>query len=233
MKPTADGASGFCKIAEIMLPGAFLFQATKEPFNQTVLLRRIRRNVFLRQPIILTSSPETTALENQAVIAPDRWHFTADLQDSTYPSFRSLRQSGLHSSDFHEGKGGSKGRNLLASFRISKSRTSSPTFCFNRLICSSFTNYNQKRPHQGRNMNGKTPNQVFLEGLPGDLPQERGSRPLKYSPRQGKVSGEYLTCTPWRHRLPGPESLLPRPGLNLITTAESKGGWRLGIDRAI
>jgi len=32
--------------------------------------------------------------------------------------------------------------------------------------------YNQERPHQGRNMNGKTPNQVFLEGLPSYTPKE-------------------------------------------------------------
>jgi transposase InsO family protein len=33
--------------------------------------------------------------------------------------------------------------------------------------------YNQERPHQGRNMNGKTPNQVFLEGL-FDNPLQEG-----------------------------------------------------------
>ncbi len=32
--------------------------------------------------------------------------------------------------------------------------------------------YNQERPHQGRNMNGKTPYQVFLEDLPSDTPKE-------------------------------------------------------------
>ena len=32
--------------------------------------------------------------------------------------------------------------------------------------------YNLERPHQGRNMNGKTPNQVFLEGLINDPIQE-------------------------------------------------------------
>jgi transposase InsO family protein len=32
--------------------------------------------------------------------------------------------------------------------------------------------YNHERPHQGRNMNGKTLNQVFLEGLLSDQPQE-------------------------------------------------------------
>ena len=32
--------------------------------------------------------------------------------------------------------------------------------------------YNHERPHQGRNMNGKTPSQVFLEGLLCDPPQE-------------------------------------------------------------
>ena len=33
-------------------------------------------------------------------------------------------------------------------------------------------NYNHERPHQGRNMNGKTPSQVFFEGLLCDPPQE-------------------------------------------------------------
>jgi transposase InsO family protein len=32
--------------------------------------------------------------------------------------------------------------------------------------------YNHERPHQGRNMNGNTPNQTFLEGLISDPPQE-------------------------------------------------------------
>jgi len=32
--------------------------------------------------------------------------------------------------------------------------------------------YNHERPHQGRNMNGKRPYQVFLEGLPNDLNNE-------------------------------------------------------------
>jgi Transposase DDE domain group 1 len=39
-----------------------------------------------------------------------------------------------------DGRGG-KGRSFVASFRMSRSRTSSPSFCFNRLICSSLRAY--------------------------------------------------------------------------------------------
>jgi hypothetical protein len=32
--------------------------------------------------------------------------------------------------------------------------------------------YNTKRPHQGRNMNGRTPSQAFKQGLPAKLQKE-------------------------------------------------------------
>jgi len=32
--------------------------------------------------------------------------------------------------------------------------------------------YNHERAHQGRNMNGRTPYQAFLDGLPGGQPEE-------------------------------------------------------------
>jgi hypothetical protein len=57
----------------------------------------------------------------------------ADSQDPTHPTLGGLGDSGPHSSD---GLGG-KGRSFVASFRMSRSRTSSPIFCFRRLICSS------------------------------------------------------------------------------------------------
>jgi len=75
VKPSADEAIGFREVAEIMLPSAFFFQAAKEAFNQAVLLRRIRRDVFLRQLVIMAGGPETTALKHQAVIASYRRHF--------------------------------------------------------------------------------------------------------------------------------------------------------------
>ena len=45
--------------------------------------------------------------------------------------------------------------------------------------------YNGKRPHQGRNMNGRTPLQAFSDGLPG-----RASQP------QQKPKGDRLTANP-------------------------------------
>ena len=35
-----------------------------------------------------------------------------------------------------------------------------------RAIIDSLATYNHKRPHQGRNMNGRTPYKVFMVGLP-------------------------------------------------------------------
>jgi hypothetical protein len=76
-----------------VLPGAFLFQASEEPLNQAVLLRRVRRNVFLRKPVDVTGSPETTALKNQAVIASDcrhlplRPHGSETVQASAFQSY--------------------------------------------------------------------------------------------------------------------------------------------------
>jgi hypothetical protein len=32
--------------------------------------------------------------------------------------------------------------------------------------------YNYERPHQGRNMNGRTPHQAFVEGIPIDAGKE-------------------------------------------------------------
>jgi hypothetical protein len=32
--------------------------------------------------------------------------------------------------------------------------------------------YNTRRPHQGRNMNGRTPSQAFIEGMPKNANQQ-------------------------------------------------------------
>ena len=39
--------------------------------------------------------------------------------------------------------------------------------------------YNTKRPHQGRNMNGRTPMTVFLEGLPKSKPAKSEMKETK------------------------------------------------------
>src|SRR5215831_2277468 len=55
-------------------------------------------------------------------------------QDPAHPPLGHVRPRLSHSSDVFAGKG----RSLLASFRTSRSRTNSPTFCLSFLICSSF-----------------------------------------------------------------------------------------------
>ena len=52
-----------------------------------------------------------------------------------------------------------------------------------------FVTYNTKRPHQGRNMNGRTPTDVFVAGLPKpkNRKEEKPKKPLKLSqPRSGE-----------------------------------------------
>lgn len=55
---------------ELMLPHALLFETAKEPFDDAVLLRGIRRDELLLQAIIPTGLPKPPALEDQAVVAP-------------------------------------------------------------------------------------------------------------------------------------------------------------------
>jgi hypothetical protein len=39
--------------------------------------------------------------------------------------------------------------------------------------------YNQRRPHQGRNMNGRTPAKAFAEGLPKNTNQKDHKKPAR------------------------------------------------------
>src|SRR5660398_142642 len=55
-------------------------------------------------------------------------------EETTDSAFRSVGAHLSHSSDVSR----AKGRPFRASFKMSMSRTSSPTFCFSFLICSSF-----------------------------------------------------------------------------------------------
>ena len=54
---------------EDMLTDALLFETPKEPHNDPVLFRRIRRDEFLLQAVISTGLPESATLEDQAVAA--------------------------------------------------------------------------------------------------------------------------------------------------------------------
>ena len=44
--------------------------------------------------------------------------------------------------------------------------------------------YNQRRPHQGRGMNGRTPAQAFIQGLPKPQQQKEDKRTEKKSTKQ-------------------------------------------------
>jgi hypothetical protein len=44
--------------------------------------------------------------------------------------------------------------------------------------------YNQRRPHQGRGMNGRTPATAFVEGLPKPQQQKDEKRPEKRATKQ-------------------------------------------------
>src|SRR5690606_18878372 len=62
--------------------------------------------------------------------------------------------------------------------------------------------YNDKRPHQGRGMNGRTPARAFKEGLPKNPVRKETTPPAIASetraaraPRQAGPSGDYPLCT--------------------------------------
>ncbi len=51
-----------------VLPDAIFFEYAKEPFDDPVLLRPIRRDEFLLQSIASTGPPEPAALKDQPVV---------------------------------------------------------------------------------------------------------------------------------------------------------------------
>jgi len=83
--PISDGAMGpffvapvnqvsndpprLLKRLERVLPDTLVFQASKEPLNQPILLGRIGCNELLLQPIVSTGLAKPATLENQPVIA--------------------------------------------------------------------------------------------------------------------------------------------------------------------
>lgn len=54
-----------------MLPDTLFFQTAKEPLDDSILLRRIRRDEFLLQPIVPTGLPKAPTLGNEAVVTPE------------------------------------------------------------------------------------------------------------------------------------------------------------------
>src|SRR5688500_5232419 len=72
-QPGSDPLPRFLKRLELMLPDALFFETPKESFDDAILLRRVRRDELLLQPIVPIGLPEPTTLKDQAVVtAQDR-----------------------------------------------------------------------------------------------------------------------------------------------------------------
>ena len=77
LQPVPDDPSGLLECLKHVLPDTLFFETAKEPFNNSVLLRRVGRDEFLLQSIVMTGLSKSTALEDQTVVAaenrrPDR-----------------------------------------------------------------------------------------------------------------------------------------------------------------
>ena len=69
--PCADGAPGVGEAVEALNPDALLFQAAEESLDDPVLLRAVRGDELLLEPVVLAGGPETAALEDQPIVAAD------------------------------------------------------------------------------------------------------------------------------------------------------------------
>ena len=67
--PVSNDPPRLLKRLEPVLSDTLVFQTAKEPLNQPILLRRIRRDELLLQPIVSTGLAKSPTLENQPVIA--------------------------------------------------------------------------------------------------------------------------------------------------------------------
>jgi hypothetical protein len=78
--PCMNSLPGFLEAAKSRLPDALLFETPKEPFNEPILLRRVRGNKLLRQTIISTGLAKAAALKNQPVVTPKNRRSTTGTQ---------------------------------------------------------------------------------------------------------------------------------------------------------
>ena len=56
---------------EGVLLDTFLLETPKEPFDDPILFRCVRRDEFLLQPIVSTGLPEPMALKDQTIVAAE------------------------------------------------------------------------------------------------------------------------------------------------------------------
>jgi hypothetical protein len=61
------------KCLKDVLPDTLFFETPKEPFDDPILFRRIRRDELLCQPIIPTGLPKATTLKDQPIVTPQDW----------------------------------------------------------------------------------------------------------------------------------------------------------------
>ena len=70
-------------------------------------------------------------------------------------------------------------------FRVEGRRTWYETIDEMQAVLDTYMDgYNQRRPHQGRGMNGRTPARAFVEGLPNRQPPKEEKRPDKRAAKQ-------------------------------------------------
>jgi hypothetical protein len=70
LDPLSNGGASFGEAAEVMQPDTLLFETTKEPLNEAVLLGRTGCNELLTQTVIAASDAKAPALENESIV---RW----------------------------------------------------------------------------------------------------------------------------------------------------------------
>ena len=67
-QPSSNALSRVLKTRKVGLPNTFFLETAKEPFNKATLLRRIRRDKFLLESVISTSSSEPSTLKDQPIV---------------------------------------------------------------------------------------------------------------------------------------------------------------------
>jgi len=70
--PLHQFRSSLGKAAEVVLPRALLLQASKETLHEPVLLRRVRSDEFLLEPVVAARRSEATTLEDEPVVAAEQ-----------------------------------------------------------------------------------------------------------------------------------------------------------------
>src|SRR5262249_28682381 len=73
-EPAPEPLLSLSKIVKLMLPHAFLFETPEEAFDDPILLRRVRRDEFLGQPVVATGGSEPAALKDESIVAPHNRH---------------------------------------------------------------------------------------------------------------------------------------------------------------